>query len=241
MKEKIRKFFSELPSKTKDYFRHLNYPFYLSMIILAIGLFLSDYFTKHLAYDYHVVNNNAVGKTIIPYILNLTYIANDGAAWGSFSGKMWALCIISMIASIALTFNILFRFDKYNKWMTVGMVLMAPGAIGNLVDRIGCLAGLGIYKKGVIDFLQFTFWPSFPICNLADYYLTIGVVLLLVGFVLEFRKEWKEMKEEEKKEKEAEASGVFRAENGIGEEDMKKKLHQLDEKKEKDAEEKKDD
>ncbi len=233
MKEKIRKYLSELPGKTKDYFRHLNYPFYLSMIILAIGLFLSDYFTKHLAYDYFHGAEKPTNTTIIPYILNLTFTANDGAAWGSFSGKMWALCVISMIASIALTFNLIFRFDKYNKWMTVGMVLMAPGAIGNLVDRIGCLAGAGIYKNGVIDFLQFTFWPSFPICNLADYYLTIGVVLLLIGFVLEFRKEWKEMKEEEKKEKEAEASGVFQAEDGVSEDDMKEKLHQLDEEKEK--------
>lgn len=246
MKEKIAKCFKELPGKTKDYFKHLNYPFYISMILLAIGLFLSDYFTKRAAF-YYLTDGNAAnpslipgrnGTTIIPGILNLTYTANEGAAWGSFSGKMWALCIISFIASIALTFNIIFRFNKYNKWMTIGMILMAPGAIGNLVDRLGCLAHAGIYQNGVIDFLQFTFWKSFPICNLADYYLTIGVVLLLIGFVLEFKKEYKEMKEEEKKEQEANYAKT--GDTGTySDEEMKEKLAQIEKESSKEKEEEK--
>ncbi len=240
MKEKIKQYFQSLPSKIKDYFKKLNYPFYISMVVLAIGLFLTDYFSKHVAFEYMtngdidnlVIHSDRIGTTIIPGILNLTYTANDGAAWGSFSGKMWALCIVSFIASIALTFNLLFRFNRYNIWMTIGITLMAPGAIGNLVDRMGCLTQSGIYKKGVIDFLQFTFWKGFPICNLADYYLTIGVVFLLVGFVLEFKKEYREMKEEEKKEKEAALMNTGAANET--DEDMKKKLADMDKKSEED-------
>ncbi len=242
MGEKIKQYFLSFPGKVKEYFKILNYPFYIGMVVLAVGLFLTDYFSKHVAFEFMtngdidnlVINTNRIGTTIIPGLINLTYTANDGAAWGSFSGKMWALCIVSFIASIALTVNLLFRFNKYNIWMTIGITLMAPGAIGNLVDRMGCLTQSGIYKKGVIDFLQFTFWPGFPICNLADYYLTIGVVFLLVGFVLEFKKEYKQMKEEEKKEKEMALTSNTSSSDDNSDEDMKKKLADMDKKGEND-------
>lgn len=242
MGEKIKQYFLSFPGKVKEYFKTLNYPFYIGMVVLAVGLFLTDYFSKHVAFEFMtngdidnlVINTNRIGTTIIPGLINLTYTANDGAAWGSFSGKMWALCIVSFIASIALTVNLLFRFNKYNIWMTIGITLMAPGAIGNLVDRMGCLTQSGIYKKGVIDFLQFTFWPGFPICNLADYYLTIGVVFLLVGFVLEFKKEYKQMKEEEKKEKEKALTSNTSSSDDNSDDDMKKKLADMDKKGEND-------
>ena len=96
---------------------------------------------------------------------------------------------------------------------------------------MGCLSQSGIYKHGVIDFLQFTFWPSFPICNLADYYLTIGVVVLLIGFVIEFKKEYKEMKEEEAREKAAEANPGLIV--GDSDDEMKKKLADMENKEEK--------
>lgn len=241
MKEKLTEFFKTLPSRVKNYlstyFKSLNYFTYICAIVIAVSLFVIDYFTKHIAFNYLTDGNldapkiisSRQGTTIIPYILDLQFTANLGAAWGSFSGKMWALCIISFIASIFLTFNILFRFNKYNKIMMTGVVLMAPGAIGNLVDRMGCLLQKGIYKGGVIDFLHFTFWPSFPICNLADYYLTVGVVFLLIGFVIEFRKEYKIMKEEEEKEKETAVSSqddVLKKLKDIENQDSEKEIKQ---------------
>jgi hypothetical protein len=65
---------------------------------------------------------------------------------------------------------------------------MFSGAVGNLVDRIGYWAQSGRYVDGVIDFLKFTFWPSFPVCNIADYCLTIGIVVLVVGIILKYVK-----------------------------------------------------
>lgn len=246
-KSKIKEFFSTLPSKGnnyfKDYFKHLNYPFYISMILVSIGLFLTDYFSKINAF-YYLTDGNIDGPTakaltdaqttVIPGILGLRFTANDGAAGGSFSGNMWALCIVSFIASIMLTINHLFRFDRYNKWMTIGITLMLPGAVGNLVDRMGCLTQSGIYKGGVIDFLYFKFWERFPTCNLADYYLTVGVVILLIGFVLEFKKEYKEMKLEEAKEKELEAQKA--ADGSDYEDDIAKKLAEKEKEEKKDEE-----
>ena len=213
--EKVHTFFKTLPPRLKDYFKkyfkELNYSLWILAILVMVGLFLADYFSKVNAFYYltngdwvnPIVNPDHDGTTIIPYILNFRFTINNGAGFGMFSGSMWFLTILSSIASVMLTINVLFRFNRYNWVMMTGIILMAPGAAGNLVYRVGCLANAGIYKHGVIDFLQFSFWPGFPICNLADYWLTIGVVFLLIGFTIEFVKEYKAMKLEEENEKAA--------------------------------------
>lgn len=203
---KVKTFFKNLPSRLKtyfkDYFKKLNYPAWIICILAAVGLFLLDYFTKRAAYHDQRLQ---AGETVdfIPGFLSFQLVGNKGAAWGSLSGWSWFLIPVSMIASIMLLVNLLFRFRKYNWGMTIGITLMLPGAVGNLIDRIGLAAQAEPYRKGVIDFLRFTFWPSFPICNVADYCLTVGIVVLLVGFAFEFRKEYLQLKEEEKREKEA--------------------------------------
>lgn len=201
---KVKHFFQSLPGRLKayfkDYFTHLNYPAWIISILVAVGLFLLDYFSKRAAYADARLQ---AGETVhfIPGVLDFYLVGNTGAAWGSMSGWSWFLIPVSMLASIMLTVNLLFRFRKYNWCMTIGIMLMLPGAAGNLIDRVGFAAGLVPYDKGVIDFLRFAFWPSFPVCNVADYCLTVGVVFLLIGFVFEFRKEYKKMKEEEELEK----------------------------------------
>lgn len=234
--EEAKKERKPLSKRLKDYFskyfRSLNYPFYISRILLAVGLFLVDYFTKHAAFSYLSVQPEGfVKENFIPGLIDLTLVGNQGAAWGAFSGKRWALVIISSIASVRLTINLLFRFTAYNKVLTVGIALMLPGAAGNLVDRIGYRLNASIYKNGVVDFLRFHFWKSFPICNFADYCLSVGVVVLLVGFVREFIKEYKQIKaEEEADRKKAAERGVS---SDIKEDDRNKKLSELSADKEK--------
>lgn len=223
---KIKAFFTSLPGKLKkyfsDYFKNLNYLAWIISIVIAIGLFLLDYFSKRYAYYNSELQ---AGKTVtfIPGLLDFYLVGNKGAAWGSMSGWSWFLIPVSTIATIALSINLLFRYRKYNWGMTIGITLMLPGAAGNLIDRIGYAARLEPYEHGVIDFLKFAFWPSFPICNVADYCLTVGVVILLVGFVFEFKKEYQQLKLEE------EASKASKTEEDIKEsEDMASKLAEID-------------
>lgn len=225
---KIKSFFHELPSKLKkyfqDYFKNLNYPMWILFLLLSVGLFLLDYFTKRAAYyDTRLQEGKIID--FIPGFLSFQLVGNKGAAWGSMSGWSWFLIPVSVIASIALALNLLFRFRKYNWGMTIGIMLMLPGAVGNLVDRIGLAVKAVPYEKGVIDFLRFTFWPSFPICNIADYCLSTGIVFLLIGFVFEFKKEYKMLKEEEEKERNSLSTS---------ESEMQDKLSQLEKKKEDD-------
>lgn len=223
-KEKIKGDLKSLPEKLKnyfkDYFKNLNYVAWIISILVAVGLFLLDYFSKRAAY---MDSRLQAGETIhfIPGLLDFYLTGNKGAAWGSMSGWSWFLIPVSTLASIMLMVNLLFRFRKYNWGMTIGITLMLPGAAGNLIDRIGLAAQVEPYKKGVIDFLKFAFWPSFPICNVADYCLTVGAVFLFIGFVFEFKKEYQKMKEEEKQE-------ALSMQNTKEDEDLKNSLASLD-------------
>ena len=94
---------------------------------------------------------------------SLNYVVNTGVAWGFFSGYSGLLFALRTGIILAL---ILFAPKRFPIWLVV------TGAIGNVIDY--CLYG------HVIDFLHFTFWGySFPIFNLADSCITIGILTLL--------------------------------------------------------------
>ncbi|PIS02540.1 MAG: signal peptidase II [Chlamydiae bacterium CG10_big_fil_rev_8_21_14_0_10_42_34] len=95
---------------------------------------------------------------------SLNYIVNTGAAWGMFAGYSGLLFAIRTLIILGLVFFVPKRFPIW---------LVVTGAIGNAIDY--CLYG------HVVDFLHFTFWGySFPIFNVADSCITIGVLALLI-------------------------------------------------------------
>jgi signal peptidase II len=94
--------------------------------------------------------------------------------------------IFTIIAVLFVTAY--FRTLKKNEsLMMVGISLVMPGAIGNCIDRIFSPG------RGVVDFMQIDlkFWPfnPWPIFNMADIYVTIGVILICIHFLLEGRKQ----------------------------------------------------
>ena len=113
---------------------------------------------------------------VIDGFFNLTYIRNTGAAFGIFSGSAAAfrlpfLIIFSLIA-IGFIVTMLRRLKKDEIGLITALSFILGGAIGNLIDRI-------VYGE-VIDFLDLYWgryhWPAF---NLADSFITIGVVITL--------------------------------------------------------------
>lgn len=97
---------------------------------------------------------------------SLNYIVNTGAAWGVFAGHSALLFALRSAIILGL---IAFAPKKFPIW------LVLTGAIGNAIDF--CLYG------HVIDFFHFTFWGySFPIFNIADSCITIGVLSLLLFY-----------------------------------------------------------
>ncbi len=104
---------------------------------------------------------------LIPHVLHLTYVQNTGAAFGLFQGHPGVFVLISV--AVGLWVVVEFVRQSRHGWPTdVALALILGGAIGNLIDRVR----LGY----VVDFLDLRVWPVF---NLADSAITIGVTWLL--------------------------------------------------------------
>ncbi|GKS55212.1 signal peptidase II [Enterococcus mundtii] len=143
---------------------------------LIIGL---DQWVKWL-----IVDNFALGETksVIPGILSLNHIRNFGAAWSLLEGKMWFFTVVTIIAVVViLTLMIKNRSDG-NRWFMIGLTLILAGAIGNFIDRVR----LGY----VIDMFQ-TDFVNFPIFNVADISLVIGVICVLIYIILDEKEQRK--------------------------------------------------
>ena len=139
------------------------------MIILVIISFLIDLISKIIVSNLLDVNEMIV---VIKDFLNITYVRNTGAAWSIFAGETLGLIVISLII-IALIIYYVSKNKFKSKLELFGYSLILGGAIGNLYDRI-------VYGY-VIDFLDFyIFGYDYPIFNLADSFIFIGVLILVI-------------------------------------------------------------
>lgn len=155
------------------------------IIIISVSLLIISAILVADLVSKHFLMNFTEEKTIIPYIINFYSTKNTGVAWSVFSNSTSVLIVVSIIAIILIVLYAIFAKNN-SIFFYVSLSLIVGGAIGNLVDRIA----LGYVR----DFIQFAFWKSFPIFNLADCALTIGIICLiiyyLITFVKEKRKKW---------------------------------------------------
>ncbi len=112
---------------------------------------------------------------LLPPVLSLTYVQNTGAAFGLFRGWQAAFILLSGLVVGWMLWE-LARPDTTSRVTRWGCALVLGGAVGNLIDRLR----LGY----VIDFLDLHVWPVF---NIADSAITIGVTLLVVHAVFTSR------------------------------------------------------
>lgn len=121
--------------------------------------------------------------------LTLDYKLNTGMAWSLLSDSTWILVIISLVASILLGYLAIRNDWKHHKLRAIGVTLSFAGCFGNLIDRFICITPLKEYRAGVVDMISFgpldsiseaLFKSSFPIFNLADAFLVIGLILYAI-------------------------------------------------------------
>mgnify|MGYP000501273004 FL=1 len=113
-------------------------------------------------------------KQLIPGIIELTNLRNSGAAWSIFEGQQTFFTIITIVAIIVIGYFI-WQYRK-NIPMLIGLSLIMAGTIGNFIDRL---------RQGyVVDMFETTF-INFPIFNIADMCLTIGVIWLIICILKE--------------------------------------------------------
>ena len=132
---------------------------------LALAVFLLDQGTKAL-----VEGSMRPGEsiTVIPDFLSITYIRNDGGAFGILGGSPLVLLIGSVVAVVIVIWMLL--TGRPSRLTTLGYGLILGGAAGNLLDRLS--------TGEVTDFVHFSFWYIF---NAADAAITVGVATLLLA------------------------------------------------------------
>ncbi|MCI8461004.1 MAG: signal peptidase II [Bacilli bacterium] len=114
---------------------------------------------------------------IIPNFFSLYHVRNTGAAFSILENNTTFLIILTVILIIVID-RLIRKENNFSKLSILSLGLVLGGMFGNLIDRI--------IHKGVIDYLSFTIFKyDFPVFNLADIGITVGVFLLLISTLKE--------------------------------------------------------
>ena len=151
---------------------------HLPYILIVAAALLLDQVTKYI-----IEANLSLEASIevIPGFFRLLYVRNTGAAWSLFAGSGMTFFYVITIVALIVLFLFYRACEERDVWNRIALALMMSGALGNLIDRI-CF-------QYVRDFLHFNFFGyDFPVFNIADSVLCIGVFLIIVAFVLEERR-----------------------------------------------------
>lgn len=146
--------------------------------IIALFFFLIDFFSKQIVIHTLTLNE---GIPVIKNFFYLTYTQNTGAAFSILKDQRLLLLFVTII--VLFLINQVMNKNDLSKIenLTFGMII--GGIVGNLLDRV--------INHYVIDFLDFRFFGyHYPIFNLADTFIVVGIILLVI---INFRKDrlWK--------------------------------------------------
>ena len=124
---------------------------------------------------YWVVRHLEIGQSaaFLPGLVRLTRLHNTGAAWGSFSGSTALLTAVTAVLLVAVAWLVLKKVIRHPLGLCAAMLVLG-GGIGNMIDRI-C-------RGYVVDMFDLEFM-SYPIFNLADCFVVVGVILGAVYYL----------------------------------------------------------
>ena len=110
---------------------------------------------------------------LLPGVVQLTRLHNTGAAWSSFSGKTGLLAIVTIVLMLAVAWLLVKKIVRHplGQW---SLAIILGGGIGNVIDRV-C-------RGYVVDMFDLQF-ISYPIFNLADCFVVVGVILGAVYYL----------------------------------------------------------
>tara|TARA_Y100000768_G_scaffold197286_1_gene148235 strand:- start:560 stop:1012 length:453 start_codon:yes stop_codon:yes gene_type:complete len=141
----------------------------IRLLIFFLLIFI-DLYSKYL-----VTKNLPINQSIeISSFFDLVYVQNYGVSFGMLSGIVphWFLVIIASLVVFLIIYLMLISNKKLER---IAYFVIIIGAISNILDRI--------INTFVVDFISFHYsnfyWPAF---NLADIYITIGIIMLIISF-----------------------------------------------------------
>ena len=139
------------------------------IVLLLIGL---DQLVKN-----YVVQQIPLGevRSWMPNLVSLTYLQNRGAAFSMLQDQQWFFAIITLVVMAGAIWY-LHKHMEDSLWMVLGLTLIIAGGLGNFIDRMS--------QGFVVDMFHLDF-INFAIFNVADSYLTVGVIVLLIAMLKE--------------------------------------------------------
>jgi len=156
------------------------------LLVISLLIILLDQLSKTAVVYYLQIGEST---SVLGNFFRLTYILNPGGVFGSKLGSQNFYTIVAVLALIVTSW-FFFKTKSKETWLRVGLCMVLGGAVGNLIDRL---------RFGeVVDFLDFDFFnisfpPSkilffnfsgfyldrWPVFNLADSFVLIGMVLII--------------------------------------------------------------
>lgn len=106
---------------------------------------------------------------ILGGLVNFQYVENRGMAFGMLKDCRWLFIIFTVIVVVGVIIYMI-TTKPQSKFLLTSLALILGGGVGNLIDRI--------FLGYVVDYIQLSFFS--PVCNFADYCITIGTVLLII-------------------------------------------------------------
>ena len=138
----------------------------LTFVILTVVLFLTDQVSKEMA---TLILKSEDSHPLVDTFFNFVFIKNRGLIFGFFSSSRYFSISFNIFLLGAL---IVFWLFYLKRRIFIFFSFILAGLSGNLWDRI--------FRGGVVDFIDLKFWPVF---NLADCYILIGIILLALFMV----------------------------------------------------------
>lgn len=193
---------------------------YILPVLGVIAVVLCDQLVKELCLDKIGMYNTIV---LIEDVFELRVIPNYGMAWGMLQNKQWIFVVITpVVLALAVWFYLKMPAEKKFTPMRVLTVLLAGGAIGNLLDRMF----RGDFCQGyVVDMFYFKA-IDFPVFNVADSFICVSFALLAILVIFKYSEEdfdrmfglKKSKKAEEKNEVPEDAKETVAVEETVSEE-----------------------
>ena len=146
---------------------------YILYTLLAVGLVALDQWVKWWV-TVNIPYTVPMGEPLpfIPRVFGLNHAHNTGGAWSMLNQHTWLLTVVSTLVALVILFVLVRRLIRH-PFGVITLTMVLAGAVGNLIDRVAFH-----YVRDFLDFIIFGY--DFPIFNVADMALCVGVGLLIL-------------------------------------------------------------
>ena len=141
------------------------------LMIITIIAILLDQLIKIIIKS-KIFNSSII---LIPHVLNLTYVQNTGAAFGIGSNSTSMFVAVNVVIIGLITYFIFSKREELSKLILIALHLVLAGGIGNLIDRIA--------RGFVIDYIDISPLIKYPVFNLADIFVVVGCLIVVISLV----------------------------------------------------------